>query len=157
MKVGFLAGSVVSRHVWWFSGWFGGFLTVLVVFWLSRRFAGCFGGFLPLWGPCVAISPIAWPLRPLAGHFGSFLGPLAPSLPPPGQFCQFLAISVLLGGCLASAQSKTASIKLTFTPPPTHLLWDPGHTQGTRGGTQGTRGGTQGTRGGAQGTRGGAR
>ena len=141
-----------------FSGHFGGCLGLLAVSWLFRWFAGCFcgfppvlvgfpavsvalrlfwsfsgcsvGGFLPLWGNCLAISVIAWPLRLFPAQFGDFwviLAPHWPFLVSSASFWPFLSILVGFWHLPSPKRHKFDVYTLTI-----HLLWDPGHTQAFR-------------------------
>ena len=82
--------------------------TVFVLYRAGGCSSGGFGAFLPLWGNCLVVSVIARPVWPSSGPSGDVWVIFGPSLPLPGRFCQFLAISVHSGGFLASARSKTA-------------------------------------------------
>ena len=82
----------------------------MVVFWLFLWFAGRFCGFPAVLVVCCLFAVIVWPFRLFSAHLGDFWGHFGTSLALPGQFCQFMAISVHFGGFLASAQSKTAYI-----------------------------------------------
>ena len=108
----------------------GRIMAVLVGFWVFRSFSGCLGNFLPLWGNCLAILVIAWPLGPFLAIlviFGVTLAPRWPFLVSSASFWPFLSISVGLWS-LHSPNRHTIDVD-TLT---THLLWGPGHTQSHR-------------------------
>ena len=116
--------------LWWVSGCLDGFLAVSVVFRQFRWFPACFGGFLLLWGNCLAISVIAWPLRPFSAHFGDFgdiLAPPCPFLVSSASFWPFLSTSAGFWPLHSSKRHKFNGYTLT-----THLLCDPGDTQASR-------------------------